>query len=279
MIMNRSNLISRSVPFLLLLVGLLAFFVPSIGQKYPAAANPPRLVNDFAHVMTPGEVAQLEAKLNDFNTETSNQISIVTIKTLDGADPMEYATGLGEAWGIGNKKKDNGVLILAAIDDHQLAISTGYGLEGALPDIITARIRENEMNPSFKEGNFYEGFDKGTSAIMMATKGEYTAEPTEQQPRKRKGSSLATIMVIMVAIIIFFLRGGGRGGGGSYMSGRGHRSGLGSAILGGIIGSSLGRGGWSGGGGSSWGGGSSSGGGFGGFGGGSFGGGGSSGSW
>jgi uncharacterized protein len=143
-------------------------------------------------------------------------------------------------------------------------ISTGYGLEGALPDIITGRIIRHEITPAFREGNYYKGFDKASDAIIAATKGEYKADDKGDKKDFSVGAVVALIAIIYFVLWIISKIGGG---GGNYMSGRGYRQWGGSYWGGGF-----------GGGGGGWGGGSS-GGGFGGFGGGSFGGGGSSGSW
>src|SRR5579871_5268985 len=85
-------------------------------QDVPAKPDPPRLVNDLAHVMTPDQVSALEHKLTNYDDSTSNQIVVVTLPTIGDADPQEYSVRLFRAWGIGNKKTNNGVLILVAID-------------------------------------------------------------------------------------------------------------------------------------------------------------------
>lgn len=229
-------------------------------QDIPSPPNPPRLVNDMAKTMSGEQVAQLEKKLEDFNKKTSTQITIVTIKSLNGYEVAQYAVELANKWGIGRKGKDNGVLVLAAIEDRQMNISTGYGLEGALPDVVTGRIIRNEMAPEFRQGNYYQGFDKAVNAIIAATRGEYTADPEKEKDDLSIGG--VALLIAIIYFVIWLISKSGGGGGGSYMSGRGYR-GWG--------------GGWIGGGGFR--GGGSSGGGFGGFGGGSFGGGGSSGSW
>lgn len=276
--MMSSSLRNLAVALLLLLTAALPHFAS--GQNIPEAPNPPKLVNDLGDVLSAEQENQLEEKLVNFDKTTSTQITIVTIKTLDGYEVSQYAVELANKWGIGRKGKDNGVLVLAAIEDRRMNISTGYGLEGALPDVITGRIIRNEMAPAFRQGDYYGGFNKAADAIIAATKGEYKADASD---KKGKGVSIGGI-VAMILIIYFILwvlsKFGGGGGGGDYMSGRGHRHfdrGFGGGLLGGLLGSSLGRG--FGGGGGSWGGGSSGSGGFGGFGGGSFGGGGSSGSW
>lgn len=256
------------VLFFLLLAGL-----GLVAQEMPEKPNPPRLVNDYAHMLAPGELAQLEAKLQDFERTTSNEITIVTIEELGGYDVSDYAIKLGKAWGVGKGGKNNGVVILASRKDHKINISTGKGLEGALTDLTTGRIIRNEMVPAFRDNNFYLGFSKAADAVIAATKGEYKAEA-------KKAKNIPLTAIIIGVVVIFFLIkmfGGGRGGGGGgrYMSG----GGLGDIATGMLLGELLG-GGRRGGGGGGWGGGGDSGGGgFGGFGGGDFGGGGSSGSW
>lgn len=254
------------MPVLLLFVGIAAY---GDDKVFPDKPNPPRLVNDFAHMMTPDEQAQLEAKLRDFERTTSNEITIVTIVSLGSYDVADYATKLGKQWGVGKDGKNNGVVILASLQEHKINISPGKGLEGALTDLTCGRIIRNEMSPAFKSGFYFQGFSKAADAVIAATKGEYKADKSEG------GKHIPfTAIIILVVIIIFvlkmFRRGGG--GGGNYMSG----GGFGNFATGMLLGNLLGGGGRGGDGGFGGGGGDS---GFGGFGGGDFGGGGASGSW
>ncbi len=243
-------------------------------KDFPAKPNPPRLVNDFAGMMSAEQVAKLEAKLQEYEKTSSTQITIVTLKSLGNYEVSQYAVELGNRWGVGRQGKDNGVVILASKDDRKINISTGYGLEGALTDIVSGRIIRNEIVPQFKQGDFYGGFNKAADAVIAATKGEYKAEEDYHHGKEKVpvGFTIGLIIFILIIAFIFRNRGGGSGGGG-YMSGRGFSDVATGMLLGSLLG---GRGGHSGGG---WGGGSSSSGGFGGFGGGSFGGGGASGSW
>lgn len=254
-----------------LLLSVMSFTYTWAGEEdFPAKPTPPRLVNDFAGMLSAEEASQLEAKLLQYEQSSSTQITVVTVKSIGMYEVAQYAIELGNRWGVGQKGKDNGVLILASKDDRKINISTGYGLEGALPDAICGRIIRNEIVPNFKNGDFYAGFDKAADAIIAATKGEYTAD---EKPKKggKPGVLVIVILIILVYIILWIISKIGGGGGGSYMSGRGYRGwDSGPWIGGGGFGGSRGGG---------WGGGSSSGGGFGGFGGGSFGGGGASGSW
>ena len=265
-----------------LTLGPLAVFA----QEVPAKPNPNRLVNDFAHVMTPHQVATLEHKLVNYDDSTSNQIVIVTMPTIGDQDIEEYSVKLFKAWGIGNKKTNNGVLVLVTIDNRKIYITTGYGLEGAIPDVTARTIIDNEIVPYFKESgdspgdNYYRGFSHAADALIKAAAGEYKATDDYARRGRRHGrgsnglgAGIFFIIFIIIIISIFRNRGGGGGGGGGYFGGGGFLP----FLLGTMIGRGLGGGGGGGGG---WsGGGDSGGGGFGGFGGGDTGGGGAGGSW
>jgi uncharacterized protein len=268
--------------FLYILLSI-AFFIaagPSgYGQKAPPRPDPPRLVNDLAGVMTADQVATLESKLKAYDDSTSNQVVIVTVPTTGDYATEDYALAILRDWGVGTKKNNNGIVILAAINDRKVFIATGYGLEGAVPDITAKEIVDNVVVPQFKESgqnNYYRGFDLATDAVIKAAAGEYKAPEGYAQRGGRRGGNGNWIGGLVIFLIVIFLiigrGGGGRGGGGLFS---------GSGILPFMLGSMLGGGGrgWGGGGGGFGGGGDSGGGGFGGFGGGSGGGGGAGGSW
>lgn len=253
-----------------LLLVLISFSVFAQDNDFPEPSKPPRLVNDFAGMMSADEVERLEQKLVEYDKSTSTQIAIVTIKSLGSYDVAEYGTRLAHKWEIGQAGKDNGVLILASLEDRKMNISSGYGLEGSLTDIISGRIIRNEMVPEFKKGDFYTGFDRASDAIIAATKGEYKAEENYYHGEEGVPKGATIFFIILIIIIVFAMsRGGGGNGGGGYMSRKGHAGDILSTILLGEMlgGGRRGRGGFGGGGG------------FGGFGGGGFGGGGASGSW
>ena len=248
-------------------------------QVIPARPNPPQLVNDLAHVMTADQVSALERKLDAYDDSTSNQIVIVTVPTTGDYSIEDYALKILRDWGVGNKKNNNGVVVLAAIQDRKVTISTGYGLEGAIPDVTAKSIIDNSIVPNFKGGsddNYYRGLDGAVDDLIKAAAGEYKAPQGYAQRGRHSngwGGNIIGLIVIIFIIIIFISRGRGGGGGGGGLFGG---SGILPFIIGDMLGSSMrggGGGGWSGGGGDS------GGGGFGGFGGGSGGGGGASGSW
>ncbi len=247
---------------------LIATSLSGFAQDFPAKPN--KLVNDYTSTLSTAQAQQLEQKLVAFDDSSSTQIAIAIVKSVGDYDINEYALELGRKWGVGQSGKNNGIMIVVAIGDRKISIQTGYGLEGVLPDIYAKRIIENEIKPYFKTGDYFQGLDTGTDAIIKYTKGEYKNDNPKAKSKGGGASSIGILIVIIVVIIIFLKRGGG-GGGGQVIGSRGVADALfWSMLLGG--GRSSGRSG-------GFGGDSSSGGGFGGFGGGSFGGGGSSGSW
>jgi uncharacterized protein len=228
-----------------------------------------RHISDLAGVL-PGNVEeQLNARLAAYEQQTGHQLAVLTVPSLEG-DPVEdFTMRVVEAWKLGKKDRDDGVLLLVAVEDKKLRIEVGYGLEGDLPDALAGRIIRDLMTPAFKRGELAEGISAACQAIMAATGGEgslFAPEPAaaERARRAPRGSS-GIFLYLMLAVFLLTIFGGGRGrgGGGSFLAG---------ALLGGLGGR---RGGFGGGGGGFGGGG---GGGFRG-GGGGFGGGGASGSW
>jgi len=251
---------------------LLFFSLHVFGQDIPERPDPPRLVNDFVGgLLSDTQISALENKLVAYNDSTSTQIAVVIVKTTEPYDISDYTLQLGRKWGVGQQGKNNGIVLLWAPGDRKVTIQTGYGMEGALPDIYAKRIISNIIAPNFKDLQYYEGLDQATTAIIDYAKGEYKADPKEDD--FPVGGIFLFFLVIVIFIIISSRNkgGGNRGGGRNILNdsgwpyttytGWGRQSGS-----------------WGGGFGGGFGGGSR-GGGFGGFGGGSFGGGGASGSY
>jgi len=249
-------------------IGLSSFSQADIPPKPSLETS----VYDGAKILSGYEKNALEQKLISYSDTTSTQIVVATVKTIHGEDIAFYAAKWAHEWGIGQADKDNGIFLLIAKDDRKLTIQTGQGIEHLLTDALSKRIIENIVTPEFKQGNFYAGLDRGTSAIMEVMSGEYQGTPQ----RNTEGTGIPIGFIILFVIILFIIlsnRNKGRGGRG----GR-RRNSVAGSLLEAIILSKAGRGGFGGGGGF---GGSSSGGSFGGggFGGGGFGGGGASGGW
>lgn len=168
--MSRRRLVVLII-FVLLLTGL-----PS--RAYFNPGRPTGFVNDYAGLLSAEEKSALENKLTVFNQESSNEISIVVIPSLEGDTIENFAVKLFEEWGIGKSKQDNGVLLLVALNDRQMRIEVGYGLEGTLPDAISYQIITKTLKPAFQAENYYEGISVATDQIMAATRGEYQPEAT-----------------------------------------------------------------------------------------------------
>lgn len=137
-------------------------------------------VHDEAKVLSPGTVSELENKLKVLEDSTTNQMAILIIPSLDGDVLEEYSLRVADAWKIGQKDRDNGILLLIAIEDRKMRIEVGYGLEGVLPDAVCAQIIRNEMAPNFRRGDYDAGVRAAVDAISQAIAGEYTSEDFAQ---------------------------------------------------------------------------------------------------
>ncbi|MFB9844267.1 TPM domain-containing protein [Mucilaginibacter ginsenosidivorans] len=249
---------------------LCAFSV--IAQQLPD--KPSTLVTDYTNTLSDADKQSLENKLVNVDDSTSTQIAILIIKSVGEYDINEYTQKVARSWQIGQKGKNNGVLILVAMGDRKMSIQVGYGLEGAVPDVVTHEIIENDMKPRFRSNDYYGGLNAAVDDLVKYSKGEYKAAKKAKGHGIQGGNILALIVIVVVILIIIFRN---RGGGGQIIDSRGGASPFWWFLAGSMLGRGSGGGGW--GGFSGGGGGDSGGGGFGGFGGGDFGGGGSSGSW
>ena len=212
-------------------------------------------VVDEANLMSRKQAHQLAQQLAVFEKRSGVQLVVVSIDTLAGDTIEEYGYQLGRHWGIGQKGKNNGVLLIIAQDERKVRIEVGYGLEGALPDAIAANIIQTRILPAFKRGDMVAGILAGSQGIMQALAGEY--QPVDHASKADKqGGPWLFILVVIAMIVLHNLRGGGGGPGGrrraAYMAG-----GFGAGSFGGRTGG--GGGGFSGGGGSFGGGGASGG--------------------
>lgn len=255
----------------------IAFTTTLHAQNVLPKPNPPKLLVDEAGMLSHDQQQIIEQKLVAFDDSTSNQIAVVTINSLGEMPIEDYALQLFRAWGIGGAKHNNGVLLLIAKNDRKFRIEVGYGLEGAITDLQSNSILENDLTPNFRNGDFYRGIDEAINSLEEAAAGEYKVQRERNDREDDGGGGGGNIIgLIIIVIIIVFLLGRGRGGGrgGGMMS----RGGFNPWIIPTIFpgGGSWDRGGGGFGGGGFGGGG---GGGFGGFGGGSSGGGGASGGW
>ncbi|WP_342058330.1 TPM domain-containing protein [Aeromonas sp. OTU364] len=241
----------------MMLRALLPLLLLWTAALHAAPAFPPlsgRVVDEAA-LMSRKQAHQLTQQLAAFEKRSGIQLVVVSIDSLDGETIEEYGYQLGRHWGIGQKNKNNGVLLLIAQDERKVRIEVGYGLEGALPDAIAANIIQTRILPAFKRGDMVAGVVAGSQGIMQALAGEY--QPVDNASKEDKlGGPWLFILVVVVMLVLHHLRGGGGGGGrgrrrAAYMAG-----GFGAGRSGGGFG---GGGGFSGGGGSFGGGGASGG--------------------
>lgn len=211
-------------------------------------------VNDYANILSSETESYIMEHSVSLAQQTKAQIVIVTVPNLDGASLEEYATALFRKFGIGDKEEDNGLLLLLALEERQMRVEVGYGLEGILPDGKTGRFQDNYMIPYFKEDNFDEGILNGYKAFFgeIANYYNYNGEvdkPVEEEMTEEDVIALVVMIVWVLAIIglAFYLNRNNKGGrGGFYIGGSSFGGRSGGSSFGGFSG-----GGFSGGGGSS----------------------------
>jgi uncharacterized protein len=250
----------------------LAIFVGMIGglAAETMPAKPDRYFNDYAGVVDQGTASEMNEQLEQSERGTTSQLVVAIYRTMQSESSVaDYTQRVAQTWGVGQKGRNNGAVLFVFVDDHQMFIQTGYGLEGALPDATCFDITHNVIAPLFKKGDYAGGLKAGITAMMQAVRGEYKG--TGRTRREEEGGSGGAVplgLIILLLIVIFLIMSSLRR---TVKRGYGY-TGLGGPYVGGFGGSG---GGWSGGGSSGGGGGFS---GFGG-GGGSFGGGGAGSSW
>lgn len=237
----------------------------------PKERDQNKLVWSYAELLSSSEEQQLNAKLVQFARESSNRILVIIVDTLCGTDESDLAFRIGEKWGIGNAGFDNGIVMLIKPNgppgQRKVFIATGYGLEGAIPDLRAKQVVEGVIIPNFKQGNYFGGIDQATDMLMAMAQGEFNEESLG---KRRFPWQVILFFVIFIIAMIFSWRGKVN------RYARTNNIDFWTAMwLVSQMNNRRGGGGWGGGSGGSWGGG----GGFGGFGGGSFGGGGAGGSW
>jgi uncharacterized protein len=154
-------------------------------------------VNDFAGMLSPEAASRLEQKLAAFERDQTTQIVVLTVPSLQGDDIDQFTIRVADQWKIGQKGRDNGVLLVLAQAERKVRIEVGLGLQGVLPDITSGRIIRDVMRPYLKTGNFDQGIAAGVDGIMAATKGEFKAGPAERKSKPRHGGS-STLLTFLI---------------------------------------------------------------------------------
>jgi uncharacterized protein len=193
----------KRITIKLFLVALL--FFPSITFGYYELGQPNGFVNDYAEVINLADQIKLENKLKTFAQKTGNEIAVVTINNLQNDTIENFSRRLFSDWGIGDFERNNGILILVAVEDRQMRIEVGYGLETTVTNILSSVIIQQDLQPAFKAGNFAGGIDQATSRIILLITGEKIA-PINEEPNFLQKLSLIigaisfTPFIILLAI-------------------------------------------------------------------------------
>ena len=255
---------SKRVRFPAIVFALATLLATSVHASEVIPPKPDRYFNDYASVVSKEAASRFNEELAQFERETSDQVVVAVFpKMQSDSDVADYTQRVAQAWGVGQRKQRNGVVLFVFIQDRKMFIQVGYGLEGALPDATTFDITERHIKPLFRSGNYETGLATGIDLICKAIRGEYKGSgKTAAEEHRGGGAKVFLPFLIFLAILIIVSLIMRRLGGYGYSSGR---SGPVFLPMGG-------GGGWSSG---------SGGGGFSGFsgGGGSFGGGGAGSSW
>lgn len=197
----------------LILVGLALCFRLSAPAAEVIPPPPPNHFNDFARMVRPETAAKLNRDLAAFERETSNQILVAIYPRLQSASSVDdYAVRVAQSWKVGNKTRDNGAVLFVFQESRDLWITTGYGLEGALPDALAKRIIENEIIPRFRAGDFEAGLTAGVNAMMAAARGEYrgTGRTVADASGSNAPGGSVMFLVVLAFIILASLRGASR---------------------------------------------------------------------
>ena len=189
-----------------LLLLLLALLLSGTAQAEVAVPKLTQRVTDLTATLNAAQIQALDARLAAFEASKGSQIAVLMLPSTQPEAVEQFGIRVAEAWKLGRKGVDDGVLLLIAKEDRKLRIEVGYGLEGALPDAMSKRIVAEIISPHFKRGEFYAGIDAGVSAIIKVVEGEALPAPTARSPQLLSGANLDNIGTIFgIAITIFFI--------------------------------------------------------------------------
>ena len=198
---SRISLLFVGIGFLFSTISLYAQEVPFLGGR----------VNDYAGILSSSTISELNWKLKSFEDSTSNQVVILTMNTLEGANLEEYSVKVAQTWKLGQKGKDNGVLLLVVKDDRKIRIEVGYGLEGTLTDALCSVITQREILPKFRNKDYDGGVKAGVTSILGAINGTFTADRANGQhlgfPEVLIFLGIFAIVVGMFTFLALFTKG------------------------------------------------------------------------
>ena len=191
----------RALRLCLILAGLLLFSpAPAPALTVPVLKG---RVNDYANLLSPATISQLESSLRYFEQQESTQIVVLTVPSLEGDSIEDFSMRVAEGWKIGQKNIDNGAILLIAKQEKKVRIEVGYGLEGKLTDLVSGRIIHDIIVPWFKQGNFDQGVLNGVTAMMGIVKGEFSGKAAP--PKKTFNQNNLAGMIVPLIIFFAFL--------------------------------------------------------------------------
>jgi len=198
------NTVRLKQRFSALVIGFLLVLAAMNVSAASIPAYPEGYVNDYAHLLTPSQSQHLTQFLHRFEQKTSDQVVVATFNSLQGQPLEDFSIKLADKWKIGQKGRDNGVILLIFKNDKRLRIEVGYGLEGVLTDATSGLIIRHNISPYFKKGQYYDGINSGLTAITQAIKGKYTA-PTNTDDDYPLSPTQTLLIVIAVALFLIYL--------------------------------------------------------------------------
>lgn len=163
-------------------------------------------VTDLTQTLSVEQQSQLETKLANFEQQKGSQIAVLIIPTTQPEDIAQYSIRVAEAWKLGRKKQDDGILLLVAKNDRKMRIEVGYGLEGAIPDLIAKRIITEVMSPSFKQGDFYGGINNAVDKLIGLVNGENLPTPEAKSHKASNFDNIFPLLLFGGLISGLFLR-------------------------------------------------------------------------
>ncbi|MFV1883571.1 MAG: TPM domain-containing protein [Balneola sp.] len=214
---KRASFKTRLLAKTAFIVGLFFILIsPVAAQNFDFLPDRPTgMVNDYADMLTSSEEQRLERKLINYRDTTTNVIAIAILQSLEGNSVEEVGTELFNTWRMWEGDRYNGVLILISESDRKIRIEVGYGLEGAIPDVMANRIINDIITPSFRNQDVYSGLDRATSALIQLASGEFEGSPEGLVRSQGDEGFPVDVFIIIIVIIIFIATKGGRGGRGN----------------------------------------------------------------
>lgn len=198
----------RLICSILPVVAVAVFAAAAPAAQSPLPPKPADYVLDQSGVFSPVQLEALARELEQFERETSNQIVVAVMPRVPDDYVMEdFTQRTAEAWGVGQKERDNGIVLFVFPEQREMRIEVGYGLEGAVPDGLANQIIQDDIVPSFRSGDMAGGIARGVHALMAASKGEYTGTGrTVEDIKQESVDSIVNFIVISIFLIIMFLQ-------------------------------------------------------------------------